>query len=178
MFIFLGPDTDTYLLLLGFYAAIITYAILKWYRNKGKIRVRIMSPIGERIDFYKPESDGKTIIVEKNQGRRLGWKFTFDRTALYFYPRSFFRIIPLPKGLGLDVVYDAKQAVSYDYNASSTSMYPLTKDDIKEITDAQVIKNWGKGPKEESPRLMLVVVAMLGVVVVLVLLMAQRIGIF
>jgi len=121
-----------YIIFLGF---LFLYFFWSSYRKRGKIQIRIKTPLGEKIRWVKPESDGKTIVMEKAGKTKMGWSFEFTNKSLI--ARKNWR-----GGLyyAVDVFYDSPNAINYDYALKTSDQPKLTKIEAKEINRLDAFK--------------------------------------
>lgn len=155
-----------------FDAGIVILALyFGWWKKRGRLEVRVKTPIGEQKHYKKPEKDGKSITMQKARGKRPGWKFTFTRESLYFIPKWFGR-----KRLGLDILFHAEKAIDYDFKLKLASQPKWTKTESKEFIEAEILKQRGMGLKLQLPLLFWLVLIIGLVNVVFSLLLYMKIG--
>jgi len=143
----------------------------EWWRKRGRIQVRVKTPLGEKRYWKKPEDDGKTIVMKKGRGKKPGWKFTFSNSALYRIPRWFGR-----KALCLDVLYDADKAVSWDYTLKETEIPKWDKKTSKKFIEAETLEKRAIGVKYPMPTLFWLILIIGVVNLGITFLMLQRFG--
>lgn len=115
-------ETTIYMIMIGIYSLGIAYFIIRWYRNRSKLLVRIKYPKEKRL-LVTPEGDYVTLGEKQSLGRGKGfapaWTVNFSMACLYF--TGWFN-----NRLTLDVMPDAKEAIPY--------FKPLTEDKIPKWT--------------------------------------------
>jgi hypothetical protein len=156
----------------AYFAFII--AICAWYslKDRGKIQVRIKTAIEEQTKWVKPQKDGKTIVMQKPDKKKLGWKFTFDHSSVVFKKKwwglSSFRAI--------EVFYDAQKAITFNYEDKTITQPQLTKDEIGKLNNLQAVQaRYGKISGGASNLIQYAI--LMGVIVVAVLIFMQMRGI-
>lgn len=113
-----------YAVFIAIFSLIIISGLAK---RRGRIKVRIKTPLKEIIKWRKPEQDGKSIVMRKKEKTDRGWTFTFSNKSL----------VPL-KGLvgghfAVDVFPEALKAIEYDYEGKKTEQPRLTRKQAGEI---------------------------------------------
>lgn len=147
----------------------------EFWRKRGKLKVRIKTPLGEKERWVKPESDGETLIIEKGSERKKvpEWKAKFSNKSLIRFTKWFGRM-----GFAVDIFYNAEKCIEYDYSLSEAEMPKFDKKTSKGYINAEVLKQRGRGLKQELPFIFWLVVILVFVNLVLSGLTAQRMGIF
>lgn len=159
-------------ILVGFDIFIIIFVIwFEWYRKRGKIKIRVKTPIGEREEWKKPKKDGKTVVMEKARGKKAGWKFTFSRKSLYFTKR-----FPGRRILTLDIIANSLKAIEYDFKKLIIYPYGLTLEDMKNINRADILKQRGQGLKLQLPTIFWLVLLLCGINLVMGLAILSKLG--
>lgn len=119
--------------LVGFFG-VLAYFLTK---NRGKILVRIKQPgLPEKEVWRKPEVHGQQtrIIMEKDEGKQAGWKFTFDNDCLIL------RKSLLKTYFALDVKPDAPRACKWTGTLPDSEQPTLTKSEVKQYAKTQVFE--------------------------------------
>ena len=112
-------------MMLTIYIGLMVGAVIIILWNRGRITVRVKSPIAEYSRKIKPESDGRTIIMSKD------WSFTYEPESIQRVKRKtlFFHRIHL----SLDVYTDAKKAITYNYKQQTVDMPMWDKKQSKKM---------------------------------------------
>jgi len=148
-------------------AIVVIY--VTWWKKRGKIEVRIETPLGEQRKWLKPDKeDGKTIVVEKpKEGKKIGWQFTFDRSS----------IIPVISKLTgrahykIEVMYGSTKAIEYNFE-DKDNPYKLPVWDRKSFEDVVVKEGMKMLPrmvKIQLPTVFWILVLMQFVTIILVI---------
>ena len=170
-------STDVYLQMIAvfvgfdlFIIAIVLY--FEWYRKRDRLMVRIKSPIGEQTKWIKPEKDGKTLVVEKAKGRKVGWSFTFSRSSLYYVKRMF------RKYIALDVIYDAPKAIEYDFKTKESVLPVWDRSAFERVAVETGFKMLARMVKIQLPMIFWLMIMLQIVIIVLIMLnlMGVRLG--
>lgn len=170
----IGDDLTILIVLFAFYGIAIGYLILRFSRSLGKLKVRVKSPLGERILLIKPDGFQLPIIKREKRGGPPGYKPTFTLASIY-RTKGLFGLRQIPT---VDIIQGADQCIEYDYVSKEAYAPTLTKDDVKNYAEVKLLKKFGEGPKTEQGSLMwIVVIASIASVAVSVLI-AHRMGIF
>lgn len=168
---------DQYFMLVRFMIAFnicvfVFVSYMEWWRKRGRIQVRIKTPLGEKKKWVKPENDGKTLIIEKESKKRPEWKASFTNKSIVFFGRWFGRI-----GRAVDVFYHAKKCIDYDYTLSEADQPKFDKKASKGYIEAKVLKEMGKGEKMEIPFIFWVLLIMSFVNLALMFMIGNRLGV-
>jgi len=171
---FFSGDNLIYLVIIAFYMAMMAILIVRWYRGRGKILVRIHKSILP-IEFAHVKPDGDKVPIISGRGRRAEWAPTFTVGCLYQYPNKILSVFPR-MSWALDVKEDATQCI--DWSQKNPNPPSLSKEDVKEYSEAQAIKNVGKGTKLELPTVFwLSVIGSMGTLILLIYFM-NKMGAF
>ena len=159
-----------------YFAAMIGLAIFSISRSKGKIKVRIKTPYRERHKWVKPESDGKTLIIQKERKRKNipEWKATFTQKSLVFV-RRFFGLV---QSFAVDVFPDATKCIEYDYDVKKISQPKFDKRTSTKFINAKVLENEGKQEMFKLPGLFWLILLLCAGSFLLSFLIANRMGVF
>jgi len=163
-------------IMLGFDAFIFLIIIyVGFWRKRGRIKVRIKTPMGEKTKWVKPDPDGKTLVIEKGSDRqnKPKWSATFSNKSLVAISRWLFR-----KAYAVDVFYNATECIEYDYSLKTSDAPKWSKKQSKEYIEAEVLKQRGKRLKYEMPTLfwLIFIICLINLVISFVL--AQRLQLF
>jgi len=154
----------------------IMVMLLLWNFSKyrGKVKVRVKTPLGEQVRWLKPEDDGKTIVMEKAGRKSLGWRFTFTNKSLVPQKRWYGGIY-----YAIDVFHKALEAVEYDFKDSVVSEPQLSEDDVVAINRLDAFKRrYGKVEKPMSSVAiwLLIIIGSITLVLVIMNMRGIRIG--
>lgn len=151
---------------IGFIWLLFMYVLIGWYRKRGKIKVRIKTPLEEKVRWIKPEADGKTIVMEKAGKKKMGWSFEFTNKSL----------VPLRHWWGglyyaVDIFFDASKAIEYEYALSQIDQPKLTKEQAREINRLDAFKRrYGKVAQPMSSTVQWIMLFLLiGIIILLIL---------
>lgn len=145
----------------GVWLFVLFIAVVRWWRGRGALEVRVKTPLGEKKRYIKPEADGKTLVLEKKRRNNPGWVATFTNKSLVPVSRWFGR-----KGFAVDLMYQATECVNYDFENKSNEQPKWTKKQSKEFIEAEVLKHAGRGLKYEMPGLFWLIA--IGVVILII----------
>lgn len=156
--------------LVGFFA-VIAYFLTK---NREKILVRIKQPgLPEKEVWRKPEVHGQQtrIVMEKDEGKHAGWKFTFDNDCLVL------RKSLLKTYYAVDVKPDAPRACKWTGTLPDADQPTLTKDEVKRYAKTQVFErryNTKEAGAKSSAMLILGVIGVANIILILLVFLQSR----
>jgi hypothetical protein len=147
--------------------------------NRVKLLVRIKRNVGEYSKIKKTENDGKTILMQKGKKNRPEWKFNFTRKSLYFSRKWSWFPVPFPKRmLTVDVFQYALEAIEYDFDGEVLDKQPIFDREAEDkIVKADVLKHYGKSPKEKTSGLTWIMLFLTIMTLVLLLWGFNRMGV-
>ena len=131
-------------------------------KRRGRIKVRVKTPLKEITKWRKPEQDGKTIVMRKKKKKEYGWEFSFSNKSL----------VPVKGLLGshfaVDVFPEAPKAIEYDYQGKKTDQPRLTKKQAAEINRLNAfLARYSRIAKPVTSAMMWIIVILLIVNIVL-----------
>lgn len=145
---------------------------LSLIRHRGKIKVRIKTPLMEIVKWVKPERDGKTLVIDKGKEKKgiPRWEATFTNKSLVPMKGRF------RKQTAVDIFVGAKKCIEYDYSINESLPYGLTIRDILDFLTAKILKQRGSGIKQPTSVLAYVTIGLLIIVLIEGFLILNRIG--
>lgn len=170
----IGDDLTILIVLFAFYGIAFGYLILRFSRSLGKLKVRVKSPLGEKILLIKPDGFQLPIIKRERKGGPPGYKPTFTLASIY-RTKGMFGLRQIPT---VDIIQGADQCIEYDYVAKEVNAPALTKADVKDYAEVKLLKKFGEGAKQEHGSMMWIVVIASIVSAAVSILIAHRMGIF
>jgi hypothetical protein len=115
------------------------------------------------------------LIREGHKGRgRAEWNPEFTVKSLYQIPVMW----GLKKAWCLDIIDGAEKAIEYDFDNKTAEHPNITKDDVKKYANARILDKLSNPPKLEMPGLMWLPVILSIVTVALLVMIANRMGLF
>jgi len=153
------------LIVAAWWVFIIAYLAWRWYRTKGKILVRIKTPIGEKEEWVKPnfEGDKAYLVFEKESRKKAGWKAEFTNKSLI--PRSSW--LGLKRFHCIDIFPQATKAIEYNFDTKTEDQPKWDKHSSKEYIEAKILKQMGEGEKLVAPGVIWIVVIVTIIILIL-----------
>ena len=154
---------------IGFFIVLLYFAS----RNRGKILVRVKSPMKESGIWVKPNWQDNEIVMMKEKDKDSGWKFTFTVKSLMQKSRLF----GLVHYFAVDVFPYAPKAIEYDCEQETVSAPHWDKKTEENLFRAKVIRAAGEtGQKLHIPlALYLILIINLAVSVIVLLVSSGKI---
>jgi len=147
-----------YFLIMGVYGICLFIAVLylALFRHRGRVQIRIKTPLKEIKKWVKPDPDGKTIVMNKGKRKGVEWKFTFTQQSIILFS-SWFR-----ERKAIDVFYHSPTAIDYLYKQNKAEHPKLTKKDVKKYATFKAVETrYQKLPKLPLPPLFWLILAVL-----------------
>jgi len=161
---------DNYWVFMAVYGVCLFVAIvyMSFFRRRGRVLIRVKTPLKEFRRWIKPHNDGKTIIMEKGKGKKPEWRFTYTKQSVVPFSHWF------SEKKAIDVFYESEHAIEYNYPRKITVQPRLTKEQIRVFALMEAMKQrYSKLPKLPLPSLFWVVLIGIVVNVILTLMMMQ-----
>lgn len=169
----INQEIITYCALAYIIFVIAIFFIIR-HKRKNAIKVRIKYPI-ERIKYVKPERDGHTLIIIKENKRKKipEWKARFNEKSLQLYRKLLFGGI----GFQIDIFPDAAKAIEYNRDVKETKQPKFDKKTSQQFIESEVIKNEGRGEKPPFPNIIIYAILIISMIsLVLTFLIFNRFG--
>lgn len=145
-------ELTVYMIMAGIYSVAIAYFVFRWHSNKDKYLVRVKYPTEQRL-LVKPE--GAKLTLAKGKGRFApAWNVDFDLGCLYFTKGWF------SKRLTMDVMPDAKKAISYHRDIKETDIPLWTRAEHNEYATLTGLKALQQLGEQKTSLVMWLIVAL------------------
>lgn len=137
---------------------------------RGRVKIRVKSPVGEKEFLRKANRDGTSITVFKGSEKRgvPEWTFKFTTKALYFTKKMFMRM------LTVDVFAEAEEAIEYDFSLEETKQPKFTKEEAERWVKSRSLKKYMEGAESQTKILTLIMLVAIILNVVLTLMLVLR----
>ena len=155
------------------YVADVGWLIYKAvFANKGKIKVRIQTGLEETIKWVKPESDKKTLIIEKKSKskNRPEWLAIISEGSIILSKDRLGRLTRI-----VEIMYHAPQTISKNYDLKTEDQPKWDKVASTKYIDAKLVEKAGTELKEKSSTGIWIVAILVIVSIVINLLSSGRI---
>jgi hypothetical protein len=157
-----------------FLGLFFSYILYNFFKGRGKVFVRVKTPLGEKGYWKKPvETErGMEVVMKKADKRNIGWSFMFTNKSLI--PKK--RLFGLIGYFAVDIFPNAKKAIEYDFENADVKMPLLTQQQAGEINRLDAFKRrYGKVEQPKSTMVQWIILIV--VVIVLILNFLQMRGI-
>ncbi len=149
------------------WAFFMLYLLYQFQKGRGKILVRVKTPMRELCRWIKPNPDGTTVTMQKATTKKAGWTFKFSNKSLVPIKR-FFGFL---QAYAIDVFYESPKAIEYEYSQSEATQPKLTLQDVTEFNKADALKRrYSKMDKLPTQTVQIITVILIFVLLILQLL--------
>lgn len=156
--------------------AIVLVTLCLWLalRHRGKMRVYIKDPLGDKIEWHKPQTDekGNFIVMRKAKGKGFGWLFHFDNRHVQYGHGRF------GKYQYVEIFPESPEAIAFDYGGRDVEQHHWDKKTNEEYVNRKLLERRGEEPKEQKSDIVLWIIAGLVIVnVIMTVVLSGRIRI-
>lgn len=163
-------DLSTFFLIYAviMFGVLFSIFFLIYYRIRGKLKIRVKSPVGEKEYLRGPNRDGTSVTMFKAGKKTPEWTFKFSTKALYFTKKLFMR------SLTLDVFAEAEKAIEYDYTLEETEQPKFTKEQAENWVRSRSLTKYLEGAETKANLFALLTIILVGVNVALTFILFMR----
>lgn len=156
----------------GLWLVLMAYLGYTLLKGRGKILVRVKTPLKENHEWRKANADGKTITMQKASKKKAGWSFEFSNKSLVPVKRFF----GLVQAYAIDIFFEATKAIEYNYDVKEADQPHWDKTQSKKFIDAKILETAGKEPKEKTSSTLIIIIGFM-VAILLVIQILQLVGV-
>ena len=145
---------EIYFLWFGIYAAFIVFLVVFFvFRHRGKMRVWVKDPLGDRLFWRKAEEDEEGDFVQmrdpsNEEDGKFGWVVHFQSKHIQKGKDRLGRSYDY-----IEVMPEAQEACYVDWNSKSIMHPELTRAQAARINKLHGFEHhWGKGAAEAIPK--------------------------